>query len=165
MVGMSHCAEAASIAAREIAIRRPGLVGLFVALWLVGGCKEDTPAPPLAQVRATTAQLTEFAPAITVTGVIAAQVQTDLSFRLSGKVTERFVNVGDHVTVDQILARLDPVEQQAEVDAAKAGIQSAEALMNQNAANLERLPAGARQHHAPRLRPGHGRPSLGAGPA
>jgi RND family efflux transporter MFP subunit len=136
---MRHCAEAASIAAREIAIRPPGLVGLFIALCLVAGCKEDAPTPPLAQVRATTVQLTEFAPAITVTGVIAAQVQTDLSFRLSGKVAERTVNVGDHVTADQLLARLDPVEQQAAVDAAKAGIQSADALMNQNTANLERL--------------------------
>ncbi len=108
-------------------------------MWLVAGCKEDAATPPLAQVRASTAQLTEFAPAITVTGVIAAQVQTDLSFRLSGKVAERYVNVGDHVTADQLLARLDPVEQQTEVESAKAGVQSAAALMHQNTVNLERL--------------------------
>jgi RND family efflux transporter MFP subunit len=136
---MRHCAEAASIAAREIRIRQPSLVGLLIALCLVTGCKEDAATSPLAQVRATTVQLTEFAPAITVTGVIAAQVQTDLSFRLSGKVAERYVNVGDHVTADQLLARLDPVEQQTEVESAKAGVQSAEALMHQNTANLERL--------------------------
>ena len=91
------------------------------------------------QVRVATAQLTEFAPTVTVTGVVAAQVQADLGFRLSGKVAECFVDIGDHVTADQVLARLDPVEQQAEVDSAKAGIRSADALLGQNSANLERL--------------------------
>lgn len=71
--------------------------------------------------------------------MIAAQVQADLAFRVSGKISERYVNVGDHVAADQVLARLDPVEQQAEVDSARAGIQSAEAVLNQSAANLERL--------------------------
>jgi membrane fusion protein, multidrug efflux system len=95
--------------------------------------------PPLAQVRVATAQLTEFAPVITVTGVIAAQVQADLGFRLSGKVSDCYVDIGDHVTADQVLAKLDPVEQQADVDSAKAGVRSAEALLTQNRASLERL--------------------------
>jgi RND family efflux transporter MFP subunit len=108
-------------------------------LSLIGGCKEEAATPPLAQVRTVKAELTEFAPVVTATGVIAAQVQADLAFRLSGKVAARYVNVGDHVTADQLLAKLDPVEQQAEVDSAKAGIQSAEAVLSQSGANLERL--------------------------
>ena len=39
--------------------------------------------------------------------------ESDLSFRIEGRVTERMVNVGDHVTADQVLARLDPQQQQA----------------------------------------------------
>ena len=139
MVGMRHCAEAASIAAREITIRPFRLVGLLAALCLVGGCKEEAVSPPLAQVRVTTAQLIDFAPVITVTGVIAAQVQADLGFRLSGKISDCYVDIGDHVTADQVLAKLDPVEQQADVDSAKAGVRSAEALLAQNGASLERL--------------------------
>jgi RND family efflux transporter MFP subunit len=139
MVGMRHCAEAASIAAREIAIRPFSLVGLLAALCLVGGCKDEAVSPPLAQVRVATAQLIEFAPVITVTGVIAAQVQADLGFRLSGKISDCYVDIGDHVTADQVLAKLDPVEQQADVDSAKAGVRSAEALLAQNGASLERL--------------------------
>jgi RND family efflux transporter MFP subunit len=76
---------------------------------------------------------------ITVTGVIAAQVQADLGFRLSGKISECYVDIGDHVTANQVLAKLDPVEQQADVDSAKAGVRSAESLLAQNGASLERL--------------------------
>jgi len=139
MVGMRHCAEAASIGAREIEIRLSSLVGLLAGLCLVAGCKEEAVSPPLAQVRVATAKLIEFAPTITLTGVITAQVQADLGFRLSGKISECYVDIGDHVTADQVLARLDPVEQQADVDSAKAGVRSAEALLAQNGASLERL--------------------------
>ena len=86
MVGMHHCAEAASIAAREIEIRPSRLVGLLAVLCLGTGCKEEAVSPPLAQVRVATAKLSEFAPTITLTGVITAQVQADLGFRLSGKI-------------------------------------------------------------------------------
>jgi RND family efflux transporter MFP subunit len=139
MVGMRHCGEAASIAAREIEIRPSSLVGLLAVLCLGAGCKEEAVSPPLAQVRVATAKLSEFAPTITLTGVITAQVQADHGFRLSGKISECYVDIGDHVTADQVLAKLDPVEQQADVDSAKAGVRSAEALLAQNAASLERL--------------------------
>ena len=112
---------------------------MLVALGLAGGCKEEAVTPPLAQVRVATAQLTDFAPAITVTGLVAAQVQADLGFRLSGKVADVYVNIGDRVTANQILAILDPVEQQADVDSAQAGVRSAEALLAQTTASLERL--------------------------
>ena len=70
---------------------------------------------PLTRVKAVTTEIVDFAPTITLTGVIAAQIRTDLSFRLSGKISERLVNVGDHVVLNQVLARLDPDEQQAEL--------------------------------------------------
>ena len=79
-----------------------------------------------------------FRPPITLTGVIAAQIRTDLSFRLSGKISERLANVGDHVVAEPVLARLDPDEQQAELVSAKAGVASAEAMVRQTAAAFER---------------------------
>jgi RND family efflux transporter MFP subunit len=67
-----------------------------------------------------------------------AQVQNDLSFRVSGKIIERSVDVGDHVTADQVLARLDPQTQQADVESAKAGVQSAQAQLRQASATFQR---------------------------
>ncbi|MDP2333996.1 MAG: efflux RND transporter periplasmic adaptor subunit [Reyranella sp.] len=106
---------------------------------LLAGCKEDAATPPpLTRVKAVPAELVDFAPAITLTGIIAAQVETELSFRISGKISERLVNVGDPVVRDQVLARLDPVEQEAELESAKAGMQSAEAQLRQTTASFER---------------------------
>src|SRR5712675_107819 len=57
------------------------------------------------------------------------------------KLIERNVDVGDHVTADQVLARLDPREQEANLESAKAGAQSAEAQLKQATANFERQKA------------------------
>ena len=70
-----------------------------------------------------------------------AQVQNDLSFRLNGKIIERSVDVGDHVMADQILARLDPRTQEADVESATAGLQSAEAQLKQETATYQRQKA------------------------
>jgi RND family efflux transporter MFP subunit len=48
---------------------------------------------------------------------------------VSGRVLERFVDVGAHVNTDDVLARLDPAEQQADVDAATAGLAAAESQL------------------------------------
>ena len=51
------------------------------------------------------------------------------------------VNVGDHVTADQVLARLDPQQQQATVTAAEAAVQAAEAVLRQATSTYERQKA------------------------
>ena len=48
------------------------------------------------------------------------------------------MDTGDHVSKDQVLAVLDPVEQQADVDNAKASLNSAEALLQQAKTTYER---------------------------
>ncbi len=124
---------------RGLPIRSFGIVGLIVAVCLLAGCKQEAASPPqLTRVRVVTAHLTDFAPTVTFTGEIAAQVQNDLSFRVTGKIRDRLVDIGDHVTADQVLARLDPEEQQADVQAAAAAVQSAEALSRQTTATFER---------------------------
>lgn len=113
------------------------LCGLLAAC-LLAGCKQEAAVAPLTRVRVVTAEVSAFAPRITLTGVVAAQLQSDVSFRVAGKISERLVDVGEHVTANQVLARLDPAEQQADVQAAKAGVQSAEATLSQATSALER---------------------------
>jgi RND family efflux transporter MFP subunit len=106
---------------------------------LLAGCKEEAqPQPPVFRVKAVKAELSDFAPRISLTGAVMARDQSDLSFRVGGKVVERMVDVGDHVEKGQILARLDPREQEADVDSASAGIDSAEAQLKQSTASFER---------------------------
>jgi len=63
----------------------------------------------------------------TFTGIVEARVQSDLGFRVGGKILERSVNMGQRVHKGQVLMRLDSVDlklsfaaQQANVEAARA---------------------------------------------
>ena len=93
--------------------------------------------PPLP-VQAITAKVTNYAPRLSLTGEIAARVSSDLSFRVSGRVIERKVDVGAHVTAGEELARLDPAAAKADLDAANAAVASAEALLKQNQSAFDR---------------------------
>ena len=110
-----------------------------ICLGLLAACRnEPAPQAPLTRVNAVTTEIVDFTPSITLTGVIEARVKTDLSFRINGKISERIANVGDHVAKGQVLAKLDPNEQQEEVVSAKASVASAEALVRQTSAAFER---------------------------
>jgi len=73
-------------------ILRATTICWLLCLGVLAGCKEDDAVPvPLTRVKVVTTEVVDFAPPITLTGVIAAKVRTDLSFRLSGKINERLV--------------------------------------------------------------------------
>jgi RND family efflux transporter MFP subunit len=75
---------------------------------------------------------------LTLTGEVQARFRADLSFRVSGRVLERFVDVGAHVNAGDVLARLDPAEQQADLDAATAGVDAAESQLRVAQATFDR---------------------------
>jgi RND family efflux transporter MFP subunit len=68
-------------------------------------------------VRVQSVQFTQSDQALTYSGTIEARVQADLAFRVGGKIIERPVNLGDHVTAGQMLARLDPTDLQLALEA------------------------------------------------
>lgn len=57
---------------------------------------------------------------VSLTGQVRAKDQVSLALRLDGKMIERPVNVGDVLTAGQVVARLDPLNQQNELRSAKA---------------------------------------------
>jgi RND family efflux transporter MFP subunit len=75
---------------------------------------------------------------LVLSGEVRARVQTELSFRVSGRVIERTGDVGQHVQADAVLARLDPSEQQADLKSAQAGLAGAQANWRQAQATYER---------------------------
>ena len=89
-------------------------------------------------VRTETVQLRDRQASVTLTGEVQARFRADLSFRVSGRVTERFVDVGAHVDAGEVLARLDPAEQQADLDAATAAEAAAESQLRVAQANFDR---------------------------
>src|SRR5450755_2874569 len=75
---------------------------------------------------------------LTLTGEVKARFRADLAFRVSGRVLARLVDVGAHVNAGDLLARLDPAEQQADFDAATASVAAAEAQLRVAQATFDR---------------------------
>jgi len=71
---------------------------------------------------------------ITLTGQLNARHETKLAFRLSGKLVERLVTIGDIVKADQIVAKLDAETERNTRDAAKADYTAAVAFLDQSEA-------------------------------
>ncbi len=79
-----------------------------------------------------------FARQLSLTGAIAPKYQTNVAFRTGGRIAQRLVEIGEHVGADQVLAVLDPRDQTAAVDTAKAALASAQALLVQAKVAFER---------------------------
>jgi RND family efflux transporter MFP subunit len=75
---------------------------------------------------------------IRLTGDVRARVSTELSFRVSGRVIARLVDVGAHVNAGDLLAKIDPTEQQADLIGSKAAVAAAEAQLRVATATFER---------------------------
>lgn len=65
------------------------------------------------------------------TGVVSARVQSDLGFRVSGKVLERLVDTGQTVKRGQPLMRLDPVDLGLQARAQQEAVAAARARARQ----------------------------------
>ena len=128
--------------------RAPGgpkalLLAIALVATALGGCT-DHAAPTASRaaiVRTALVQPRDRQTPITLTGEVQARFRADLSFRVSGRVIARMVDVGAHVNAGQVLALLDPAEQQADVDAATAAVTSAEAQLRVAKATFERQKA------------------------
>lgn len=114
------------------------LVG--ATMFLVSGCSDNKSQAekPLTPIKVEQARFTSYSPALTMTGEIEARVESDISFRVSGRITERSVDTGQHVKAGDLLARLDPEEQKADLAAADASLKLAEAQQAQLQAAFNR---------------------------
>jgi RND family efflux transporter MFP subunit len=72
------------------------------------------------------------------TGVVSARIQSNLGFRVSGKVTERLVDTGQTVKVGQPLMRIDRTEYAHAITAQIGNVAAARARVIQTAADEAR---------------------------
>ncbi len=72
-------------------------------------------------------------------GVVRARHETDLGFRVAGKITDRIVNAGDRVRTGDLIARLDPEDLRLQVASAEAEISAATSNFAQASSDEERF--------------------------
>ncbi|RUW78343.1 MULTISPECIES: efflux RND transporter periplasmic adaptor subunit [unclassified Mesorhizobium] len=75
------------------------------------------------------------------TGIVAARVQSNLGFRVPGKIVQRLVDAGDQVKAGQPLMRIDETDLQLALTAKRNAVAAAHAVLIQAAADEKRYAA------------------------
>ncbi len=98
---------------------RAGACLTLTAAWLLAACSKPAEiiAPP-KPVRVQAVALTMAGNEDSYTGVVRARVETDLAFRVSGKVVRRLVDIGQQVREGSVIAELDAADYELGADAA-----------------------------------------------
>lgn len=109
------------------------VIGLF-PLALIA-CSEKMPTDPRTQIPLVKAGSVQAASdsSRSFTGTVAARVQSDLGFRVPGKVLERLVDTGQIVKRGQPLMRIDPIDLQLTAHAQHEAVMAAKARADQTA--------------------------------
>lgn len=99
----------------------------------LAACGDKTPPDPRTQVPLVRAATVQAAGPVSrsFTGTVAARVQSDLGFRVSGKVLERLVDAGQAVKRGQLLMRIDPVDLKLAARARQEAVSAARARARQ----------------------------------
>jgi RND family efflux transporter MFP subunit len=109
------------------------VVGLLP--FVLAACNDASSADPRMQpplVRIETVE-TSAPSERSFTGIVVPRVQSDLGFRVPGKVLERLVDAGQSVKRGQALMRIDPADLTLAMRAYEAAVAAAKALARQTA--------------------------------
>ncbi len=112
---------------------------MILALAL-GACQEEPVAdtPEVRPVRTVAVEKREAGTPIVLTGRIESADEAALGFRISGRMVERAVNVGDRVTAGQLIARLEPQNETNALRTAQANLAAAQAAWTEARNRFER---------------------------
>lgn len=113
-----------------IRYKRLMVIGMILVALIASACQA---APGTAQTQLQTATVTRgtLTSTVSAAGTLAAKSQVDVAFENSGRVKAVKVKVGDRVKAGQVLASLDTTELDAAVASAQAGLDIAQAKLEQ----------------------------------
>src|SRR5213082_750751 len=116
------------------------LAGWLTVVLMAGGCSKQAVKDPRLQSPRVEVFKAKAAGSNgrTFTGIVEARVQSDLGFRVAGKILERSVDVGQRVQKGQPLMRLDPEDLSLSAAAQQANVEAARAKYTQAKANETR---------------------------
>jgi membrane fusion protein, multidrug efflux system len=137
-------------------LRAVAMLSLAVAC----GPAEEAAAPEIRPVRVLTIEERAGGDTVSLTGTVQAQTEVNLAFRIDGRMTERLVNVGERVTPGQLVARLDPDNEENGLRAARADLAAATGQLVEAGNNYERQSALLRDGWTTRARYDEARQTL-----
>ena len=113
----------------------------YGTLTMLAACKpaEPPPAEEMRPVRTITIGKRTDGDNLALTGTVAAQSEINLAFRIDGRLVERAVNVGDTVHPGQLIARLDPQNEDSSLQSARAQLAAARAQLAEARNNYDRM--------------------------
>ena len=91
--------------------------------------------PAKAELRTQAVTKGSVVQSVAVSGSVAAQSQTKMSFRSTGKIAAVYVSVGQQVTAGQPLAKLDTTDLEAAVAQAESNLRSAQTSYDRTVAS------------------------------
>lgn len=117
-----------------------GSLALISSLLLLTACKDEPLAEP-ARPALVVQPGAGIASASVYSGEVRALEEPQLSFRISGKIAKRFVDVGTPVKAGQALAQLDSSDVNLQAQSAQAALASAQSDLALAKSELERYKA------------------------
>lgn len=119
-------------------------LGLAIATLsgLIFGCGagvEEPAVEALRPVRSLVVQPAREGRSVALAGVSRPGIESRLSFRVSGTLVELAVDLGDSVRRGQVLARLDPIDFELQLEEAEAAVAEAGAAGRRAQADYERV--------------------------
>jgi len=117
---------------------RRSLVALLAVVLLAGCDKPAEPEPEIRPVRIVTARAESLSDLPTQVGEIRPHFESDLGFKIAGKVLSRSVDLGSLVKRGDVVAILDDQDQRNQSQAAQAEMVAAQASLTQAEAEERR---------------------------
>ena len=109
------------------AIQRTGAIALMAFTLLLSACErvEEVVPPEIRPVRVITIEERADGQTVALTGTVQAQTEVNFAFRIDGRMIERNAEVGDTITPGQLLARLNPDNEETSLQSARAQLAAA----------------------------------------
>ena len=107
---------------------------------LLAACDDTAASSPKVE-RPVHVERVEFRPAEAArefVGVVRARHETDVGFRVAGKITARLANMGDRVRAGDAVAQLDPADPKLQVESAQAELLAARSNLAQATSDATR---------------------------
>jgi membrane fusion protein, multidrug efflux system len=110
------------------------------SLLLLAGCKPEAKSSAVLPqpIRVMTVGFAPLTATRSYTGVIKPRVESDLGFRVAGKITERLVDVGRRIKEGDVIARLDATDLKLALEVQEAELRAATSTRDQAAAAQQR---------------------------